>query len=261
MEIKVRVKGGLANRMRVLSSCLNLHRDFDVKVQIHWENNSYLNCPYDRLFQPIEGLEIIDYPLLKARQKMRRLIRNRQWRVWQKRSDLYLEDGMDFNDLKNRISSSQRVFIYSCQRFYGEDSSLRQIKALPWISSLAAKRVNEIGGEYTGLHIRRGDNAKAIAKSPLDLFKDKMDELIAAGELIYLCSDSNQVLKQFKTAHKDKIIANLHKENRADAESIEQALIDFIMLSKSKEIYASYWSSFSEEAAVYGSTSHKVLSI
>ncbi|MFY0642941.1 MAG: hypothetical protein JXR19_00585 [Bacteroidia bacterium] len=259
MEIKVRVKGGLANRMRALSSCINMHHEFGVPIQVHWENNKYLNCSFNRLFQPIQGVEIVEYPFLQPTQKIRKLVRRRHWQMMQKRCDYFYNDFMKDESIVENIKSNKKVFIYSCERFYGDANRISEIKPVPWISQLANKRRQEMGPDYVALHIRQGDNIKARAASPLGLFQSKIEELLKDNNKLFVASDSNHVLEQLHNQYGEQVYFNQHRENRSDPQSIEQALLDFLMLSSASKIYGSYWSSFSEEAANYRRISHEVL--
>ena len=52
--------GGLANRMRVIASGLNLVKNSNRDLNVIWNLNEDLNCEFDVLFMPIKGVSIIE---------------------------------------------------------------------------------------------------------------------------------------------------------------------------------------------------------
>lgn len=53
--------GGIANRMRVISSMLWLKQNFEVELKIIWLANEELNAQYQDLFQDHPDFELIDF--------------------------------------------------------------------------------------------------------------------------------------------------------------------------------------------------------
>ncbi len=60
MKIVVKANGGLGNRMRVLASCVAISQRLRVPIEVLWINNEELNCPYHKLFLPLENISIVE---------------------------------------------------------------------------------------------------------------------------------------------------------------------------------------------------------
>ena len=56
--IIIQPSGGLCNRMRVINSGWKLARERKEKLQILWNCNAELNCPFESLFQPVTEFKI-----------------------------------------------------------------------------------------------------------------------------------------------------------------------------------------------------------
>lgn len=54
--------GGLANRMRVISSALKIYQLTGLKIRCIWVENNELNCPFNKLFEEIDGISLIKKP-------------------------------------------------------------------------------------------------------------------------------------------------------------------------------------------------------
>ena len=109
--------------------------------------------------------------------------------------------------------------------------------------------------ELKGIHIRRTDNTKSIENSPTELFINAINqELVYNPDTVFFCaSDSVQEVKLLSDIFGSKIIFNKNKSySRNSPKGIKDALIDLCCLKKCNEIYGSFWSSFSETAALWG---------
>lgn len=51
--------GGLANRIRVILSAINLAQKFNLKLKIYWIEREELNCSFQYLFENIINVEVI----------------------------------------------------------------------------------------------------------------------------------------------------------------------------------------------------------
>ena len=113
-----------------------------------------------------------------------------------------------------------------------------------------------------GIHIRRTDNLKSIKYSPTNLFIDKMKEELSnnSDAKFYLATDDPNEEKELKDRFKTHILIYTKTSlNRNDPNAIYDAVIDLYHLSQCKKLYASYWSSFSDIAALWGNINKYVL--
>jgi hypothetical protein len=105
---------------------------------------------------------------------------------------------------------------------------------------------------FIGFHIRYTDNLQDTNKQRYNtekhIFFEKIKKYENRGELIFLCSDNNDIIKECKTLFPSIVTANLCSN------SIYQALYEMILLSKTKLIVGSNSSTFSYESAYFTGT-------
>lgn len=58
--IVIKPQGGLANRIRVISSALNLSKLSNQTLSVIWEPDQDLNCSFPLLFEETEYFKVID---------------------------------------------------------------------------------------------------------------------------------------------------------------------------------------------------------
>jgi hypothetical protein len=128
----------------------------------------------------------------------------------------------------------------------------------------ADKAVEEIQKRYfegytvVGIHIRRTDHLSFGKKDhklvcPTDLFIEAMERILKAdpGTKFFLSTDDKNEEKRIIQRFPGVVIVHEKEEVRRDtASGMQEALIDWLLLSKTSRIIGSYASSFSEEAAV-----------
>ncbi len=66
------------------------------------------------------------------------------------------------------------MFIDTCEHFYGDLSCLSYLIPAAEIAETVNSRLSETGGDYIGVHIRRGDNTMSKANSPTALFIQRL---------------------------------------------------------------------------------------
>ena len=260
MKIVVKVRGGLGNRMRVIASCLALHKRLRETIDVLWINDGELNCPFERLFLPLEGVNIINIPYIQKWNKIKRR------RVFAKLSSDYQDFDIQFSDTEivelkrmktdivKLIKDAESVFIETCHHFYGDESFLAYLLPCKSISNMVKKRKSELGlTSYIGIHIRRTDNKISKEQSTTQGFIQYIEycENQSIDNQYYLSTDDKEEAVQLKKVFGDKINYVSSSVRRNKPASIEAALVDMLMLSKSRKVIGSYWSSFSEVAAAY----------
>lgn len=144
------------------------------------------------------------------------------------------------------------LFIRTPHQFYevGEYEFLHPQKEIKNISAnLMAGRSNVIG-----IHIRRSDNVKSIEQSPTESFINYMKlELLKKDSVsFFLATDSEADRRRVKDIFGDHIITQDKIElSRNSSDGIKSACVDLLCLSWCEKIVGSYWSSFSETAALW----------
>ena len=160
--------------------------------------------------------------------------------------------GFDFEDWVKKGN----VYMASYLPFYAYPETLlyEVFRPVPQVEAVIGKRAAAFSAYTVGVHIRRTDNALSIEHSPLDLFFDCLDQELAAhsGLCIYLATDSEEVKQAMRTRYDERIVCAESKADRSTTEGIREGIADLWTLARTRKIYGSFHSSFSELAAELG---------
>lgn len=253
--------GGLANRMRAIASAVSLAHEKNIRIAgIFWALNRELNCPFEELFEPLR-----DRLLLRNISNLEQLFR---WDVPRKKN-LFLSAVFQYNKFSHKFIDSEHniaqmlvvdnsdtrpLFIQSGVIFHDFSQALYRSIFVPR-EDLLNKAKLRIGGVPTiGIHIRRTDNSEAIAKSPTKLFIERIREELEATPTakFYLATDDEGVKEELRMQFGCNIISSPMKATRNSMDGVKEALVEMLCLSLCSKIYGSYWSSYSEAAALLG---------
>jgi hypothetical protein len=231
--------GGLANRMRVISSGCQLASHKKEKLIVLWDKNHELNCPFNHLFRKIDNCIVISSSNLIF--YYRRIVSSLMGKE-------ILDKNITSEDFKNKY---YKYYLRSCHQFYGNYNDLSVFHPLKAHIIVAGKYTNK---NIIGLHIRRTDHSISIEKSPISLFENIIKkELTEKNDTqFYLSTDDIEVEKMLLKKYSANLIIRKKNCNRNTTEGIKDALIDFLALSMIKKIYGSYMSSFGEFASIFG---------
>jgi hypothetical protein len=234
-------------------------------ITLIWEKTPELNCDFNQLFELPGTVRIVNRKGFQSRYL------NRSYKIVRKAFrivGLYLPIGYKNYYLSERIKQLKQqqfdfteittlssVFMESEDRFFSVNRDFADFTPIDSIRSRVRKITDTFGPHTIGVHIRRTDNYKSAEMSPLELFIQFMDEEIVANKEVsfFLATDSPEVEQTLYDRYKGKIIIQPNKRlSRKDPEAIQDALVDILCLSKTKKVFGSYWSSFSETAALIG---------
>lgn len=120
-----------------------------------------------------------------------------------------------------------------------------------------------MGANAYGVHIRRGDHSYSTKMSPLELFVQRMDTLIASESdaTFYLATDSEQVKQELHSRYGNRVHSYQGELSRSSVIGMQGAVIDLFCLSRTKQILGSTHSSYSEVASELGHIPLEVISI
>ncbi|MCG8699622.1 MAG: hypothetical protein MI922_16325 [Bacteroidales bacterium] len=272
--ITIRPFAGLANRIRAINAACCLAEDKNVELKLLWNQTRECNVKLSNLFSISDTLNVkeiqsayqddgrVDHQLRKLC-KMLNIKRYKGYDSVLYHADVkkLMNEDKDFNS----IDFSKNILINTSERFY--NGSLKKDLFTP------QKRIKDIVDGIVfdfekiptyGLHIRRTDNALAIAKSPLHLFHDKIKLHLEENSdtHFFLATDSLQVEEELINEYGSNItVYQKNSLSRADDNAIQDALVDILCLSKTKKIYGSFWSSFSLAAAEFGGVELETMSV
>ncbi len=261
--------GGLANRMRVITSAIEFKKKYGGEVYCIWNENSELNAPFFRLFDSVEGFHFI--PKIKRFKLLRFSFRSNPVlkhlvKVYNKLLgfDYFIKAHqvaqlVDSNELYHILEKNNgSIYIESWGIDYTWDS-----KTLNEIFQLKKDIMNKVENnlkkfsefaEVVGLHIRRTDNVEAIKNSPIELFINEIDTKIKENNNVgfFLATDDKDIEFLLQKLYPRKLLVYRKSLSRNSLEGIQDALVDMYTLSKTTMIYGSHFSSFSTMAGKIG---------
>jgi|SaaInl5LU_22_DNA_1037371.scaffolds.fasta_scaffold00234_5 hypothetical protein len=260
-SIVVKANGGLGNKMRVLTSCVALAKKMKQEVTVLWVNNYELNCSYFDLFEPIPELRIIELKYIPWWNKLGHRLRLKDLETRYQDFDLQMTDAdivplRDFPEkLLHRLVNADKIYVDTCEQFYRDAITWGCFEPCSKIVEEVSRRITEMRTDtYYGVHIRRGDNEQSKNISSTAGFLSALSEIIREEPecKFYLSTDDKGEAKIIKKMIGDRLFHFAAGQKRDTPKDIQSALVDLLMLSKSQKIIGSYWSGFSEVAALVG---------
>lgn len=266
--------GGLANRIYAITSAIGFCKDYNIKLKVIWFKDKGMGADFHSLFQLSEdvdksNVEVIDakwYHYIYDRPRKRNLWLPWLWQLLKYDVRYYESDISNFNldFLIHLIEYNRSIYIVYCSPFY-----LQKFKAYLLPLGLISQKVNNIINRFPnknnviGIHIRRSDNTISITKSPLELFVQAIDSELAIDPFccFYVASDSLDDKIKLKKKYGEHIYTSFEVVSRNNLSGIVDALIDLYVLSNTKRIYGSAYSSFSTLASEISGIQIKVLSL
>jgi hypothetical protein len=263
--IIIQPHSGLANRIRVIISGLNLSEKNTERLVILWSKDDSLFCNFEDIFELNDKFKLVNISnfaralsFVRSKKNMQKLfcylfniknfildkdIPNLVWSTG--------TNNIDFNKLSNKAGNA---YFFTCHEFFFDSNKLKFLNPTIQIR----KEIAAITCMYTkntiGIHIRRTDNKEAIEKSPIELFLKAIEnEILKDPEtLFFLATDDIETELLLKTRFENKILTNQKEFLRINENGIKGAMVDLYSLSATQKIYGSYNSSFSEIASRIG---------
>lgn len=267
-KIIVQPMGGLANRMRVLAFCYYIAQKYNARLECKWTVNEELNAPFESIFQPV------DFPVVNVYGKQYLLRRSRRWwrnlpaycQLRKEKIDLWLSsDCVDraispatdsnrrkfCNQIENAVIEGETIYL-ATGNYLGEYTDISFLSPIESILKNVEKclALFEDGHSY-GVHIRRTDNEWSIKHSPIELFENKINEIIKQDPRakFYLATDDQETANLLIAKYGKHIVYKEKELTRKSENGIKEAVTDMWILGHMDKIYGSYWSSFSEIAS------------
>jgi len=238
MTIHLDVVAGLANRIRALISGICMAEDLGTTLVVHWYPfNPACVCRIESIFDMRTFPSFVsfsDQPLNSARECL---------------------SGTDMIKFTEVYRTKGSVEIKSYGRFHTTDPGrwiryLRAMKPSTEISLQLEERLADIDfSKVLGVHIRRGDNEKAIHQSPFQGFKKYLET--TDGQFL-LVTDDTTIKEMLSSMFSGRCFTAAKLLSRQSEDGMKEAAIDFFALARCPTILGSACSSFSEIAALYG---------
>lgn len=261
--------GGLANRMRVISVCYQIAIRAKADFKVVWAVNSELGAAFSDLFNE-PNFEVNNvygnyYQAYKSKKWYRRLLQN-IWAFYNEYEVLTMQDveliSVDKSEMalaalhiswEQQLHNGKKLFI-STGDWLGIVEDLSMFTPTNTIMS----HVNQIAVGFSastyGIHIRRTDNIWAIENSPLSLFENKIDAVLQTEPeaMFYLATDDRETIDYLRLRFPNRIIVRDKDFSRSSVLGIQDAVVDMWLLARTKGIYGSFYSSFSEMSSFIG---------
>ncbi len=236
-ELHLQVVAGLANRLRAMISGICFAEDLGIKCILHWSADYACGSRFESLFDPMslpDFVSVTHLPLIKPYECLSTEDMEHVTKVWDRQTPLLLKSYGHFHR-----SDMPRWIKY-----------LRKLQPTEEINKEVEARLPPFDqSRFLGIHIRRGDNVKSIEASPLQAFLKRMDE---NDSFFVVATDDAWIREQLKLRFPGRVWFPARTLERHSEEGMKEAVIDFFCLTRCSSILGSFYSSFSEIAALYG---------
>jgi len=251
-------KHGLANRLRALASASIVAEYTGRNLFVNWIPSKECNVEWEELF--LNQIESHPLPLSS----------------YQVGINLYDDTVIPMSWYQDipRLSvrdESYLVAVHTCRNFQPEEmtnEAYKEAKSLFYRNLLPVETVEKTvrdmqkryfdGCDIVGVHIRRKDHLTFLKKDhrlvcPTKLFVEAMENILHAKpeRKFFLATDDEREEEFIRQLFPDNVIV-YEKEGlgRNTTKGMQDALVDWVLLSKTSRIIASYASSFSQEAGI-----------
>lgn len=235
--LHLQVCAGFANRVRAMISGICFAEEYGLKLVIHWFPMSpECACRFQTVVDPEslpKTVKILPEDLYMAKEVLSHEDTSKIYADWDKTSDLFWK--------------SYGIFY----RNRSWETHLRALRPSRMVKEVLDRRCQSVDWSTAiGVHIRRGDNKKAIEGSPLENFLQKMR---SNSDVLYIIATDDQTVKgQLLLEFGDRCLFPAAVLSRKTEEGMVHGVADFFALTKCRQLWGSSWSSFSEVAAWYG---------
>lgn len=260
---------GLCNRLRVIQSAYLLAQQSGQELTVVWNCRGGMNIPMEELFTIPKDIKIVSlnyHSSNKLLYTFERIKYKIHYSLTEHRKDCFFISADEMYRIKEAkeeykileyLKANKNVYIITCSELVADLEKCDMF--LP--SQQVLSKLSEVQGycnvdkNTIGIHIRRTDNEQSILHSPTYLFEQRMTEQLEKNPetKFYLATDSAEEEANLKEKFGDCIITFKNKDtSRHTYQGQIDAYVELLMLSKCKELWGSYFSSFSDMAAKIG---------
>lgn len=261
--------GGFGNRIDCLMSGIYEAKKRNMKLTVLWTLDRGCNAKLYDLLKPIEDIKVINLDQLGYRRVkgICALALTICLRILRKISvffdDIYIRKEYLLHSSKiafdEAMSNQQRVYV-RCSANWIPWSELQYVKPMIQPIDSIVELVSENLKSYKdkdiiGIHIRRTDHDYTIQHSPDELFEKEMDRMSKKNSncVFFLATDDKGVEEKFRKKYN---IIPRHCFSREVLRSTKNGMLDACVdlwtLSRCKEVWNCYGSTFSRLAAFIG---------
>ncbi|NER11524.1 hypothetical protein SAMN06265375_103110 [Muriicola jejuensis] len=158
------------------------------------------------------------------------------------------------NQVDNLMQSDKPVYINSCYRLEELEDNYGKFLPQGEIIEKIIGTTDRFKNTY-GLHIRRTDHTSAKVHSSTEKFISLIEDILQNENdaTFFLSTDDPRTKSELIKKYGDRIIYNdIQSFDRNKSEAAKEAVLDLFCLSKTKKVFGSHHSSFSQVAAQIG---------
>jgi hypothetical protein len=268
--IELREHAGLCNRMREMACAMALATASGQPLVVYWLKNRYLNCSFGRLFEPIEGVRVVDvetdrsralFDIDSLRYRLETLREPIDLFLGNEQIQAYKADGVDLVPLVAKAKHCVIITYYSFFEAAPLGEHFRPRKDI--LAEVERTTTGLDPGALVGVHIRGTDNTEAVERSPLESFFKRMQQRVEEHPetRFFLATDDPTTELRVNERFPGRVTARPKVFARDRAEGVRDALIDLLILARCPLILGSYWSSFTEVAAELGGARLEIVGV
>lgn len=239
MSLTIELLAGMGNRLRAMVSAICWAEDRDLSLHVVWTaNDPACMARFETLFE---------------RSSLPRWVTVDMGPM--------MDQCVMVLSPEDMVTHATATRIRSYGHFYQKDPErwLRYLRALRPIAPLVPNHPLFTMAPI-GVHVRRGDHVKARHSSPISEFIKRMDAE-PADTFFVVATDSNTERTTLETQYPGRVWFPATSLSRMTQKGMNDAVTDFMALSRCKRILGSYNSSFSELAAMYGDVPLEVITV
>lgn len=228
MSLHIEVLAGMGNRLRAMISAICWAEDRDLSLHVIWPaNDPACMARFQTLFDPrsLPRWVTVDMGPMESEATM-----------------ILSPEDMEKTPNATTIRSYGHFYQKDPKRWLHYFRALRPVMEIP---------SNLFTTSSVGVHVRRGDHEKAKRHSPLSAFIRAMDAE-SPTTVFTVATDSMNDRRELEERYRGRIWFPAAALSRITQKGMNDAVVDFIALSRSSKILGSFASSFSELAAMYG---------
>ena len=266
---------GLCNSMRAIATACRLASASDRRLRVIWHSSNELRAPFNELFCPLpDDITLyepsdVEYALKWEMPRKKNLYASTIYQtlaykaVYSDTSNLIGYCGRD-EALRQEICSMKgNILIISGLSIGGYDAERMRMMFKPSqaVAKIIESRTSRFDAHTVGVHIRRTDNVRSIEDSPLHLFVGEMERILQQEPLtrFFLATDDAGVMRELTGRFGDKIICGDDNVSRDTLRGMMHATADLWALASTSRILGSFYSSFTDLAAVLGDTPLQIM--
>lgn len=254
-------QGGLCNRMRAILGVAHACRHLPITLRIAWCRDAGCGAWFDELFCALPttyGALRLVVERGRATDAVGRR-RNGYWpQLWR-----WLH-GISHHPATPTAEALQRALAKGGCHYLATGNAVcadypttlvpEWFRPQPALQERIARVTQAFTPHTYGLHIRRTDNAQAIASVSVERFLSVAECLLASHPEanFYLATDDAEVHRRFVACYGQHVLCQPFGVERHSLEGMAHAVVDLYALAHTCHVVGSYYSSYSDTAAELG---------